>query len=261
MNCLGTAHAIRCGMASVEIPWTKSSSGITPTNDEAHVWCVNLDLPPSATSELFKILTPDEQQRADQYKFERGRTRFITARSMLRRLLGNALQQDPSALTFRYTERGKPELTVAGEGQLRFNVSHSDALALIALTRSHAVGVDLERIRPVTYVREIADRFFTDRESAALALLPEAEQTTAFFNLWTRKEAWLKATGDGIAEALKRVEVSFLPAEPACILDIAGSPKGATEWTLMDLKPAEGFTGALAVQAKDLNVLCRQWVE
>lgn len=248
-------------MATFELLWNPPPPHTEIAESEVHVWSVDLDVPSSRTSELFEMLSADEQHRADKFKFNDGRARYIAGRSTLRRLLGRVLKLDPSALVFRYTERGKPELDGATAGQLHFNISHSDGLALIALTRSQNVGVDVESVRAVNYGEDIAARFFSNRESAGLAALPVAERPAAFFNLWTRKEAWLKATGDGIAESLKRVEVSFLPGEPARVLNIADAPDEAARWTLVDLKPADGFTGTLAIPAHDLNVRRWRWVE
>jgi 4'-phosphopantetheinyl transferase len=195
------------------------------------------------------------------FKFQKGRDHFIVGRATLRRLLGNALKLDPAALTFSYGPRGKPELAGAAAGQLHFNVSHSGGLALVALTRRCPVGVDIEHDRPSTMGTEIAERFFTQRENAGLMQLPEARRAAAFINLWTRKEAWLKATGDGIATWLKRVEVSFLPGEPARVLAVDDLPEEPACWTLADLRPATGYSGAMAIRAHDLNVRCWRWVE
>ena len=248
-------------MASVELFWKLSPSDIVLGDGEAHVWCVELDQSPSRTDKLFQLLSEEEQQRAKQFRFEEKRGHFIVGRATLRQLIGGCLKASPAALEFSYTQRGKPELAGALAGKVHFNVSHSDSLALIALTRVCPVGVDVERVRPRQYDMEIARRFFTARESAGLESLQEAERPSAFFNLWTRKEAWLKATGVGISESLGRVEISFLPGEPACVVSVVDKPEEAKEWTLVELKPAKGFVGALAIRARGLNVRCWQWVE
>lgn len=248
-------------MASVELLWKEPPSDTALANDEVQVWSVDLDQPSSRVGELFHFLSPDEQQRASRFQIEQKRLENVVGRATLRRLLGKFLALDPAALVFNYTSRGKPELAGALAGKLHFSVSHSGGLALIAVTRLCPIGVDVEHVRPRRYDIEVARRFFTTRESTVLESLPEADRPAAFFNLWTRKEAWLKATGVGIAESMNRVELSFLPGEPAHILSVADAPDEAGKWTLAGLNPATGFIGALAVRARDLNVLCRHWVE
>ncbi len=248
-------------MASVEPLWKEPPPDAALANDEVQVWSVDLDQPASRAGEMFQFLSPDERQRADQFQIKQKRLEHVVCRATLRRLLGKFLSLDPGALLFSYTSRGKPELAGPLAGKLHFNVSHSGSLALIAVTRLCPVGVDVEHVRPRRYDMDVARRFFTAHESAALETLPEAERPAAFFNLWTRKEAWLKATGVGITESLNRVELSFLPGEPARILSVADDPEEAGKWTLAGLNPAAGFIGALAIRARGLNVLCRHWVE
>jgi 4'-phosphopantetheinyl transferase len=248
-------------MASPELLWNPAPPGTVLEGNEVQVWCVALDSPLSRAGELMRLLSPDELERADRFKFEQGRQHYIVGRATLRRLLGDVLQLDPATLKFDYIDRGKPALGGAHVGKLHFNVSHSHGLALIAVTRCAPVGVDIEYIRPVKHGDDIARRFFTASESAGLAKLAGAERPAAFFNLWTRKEAWLKATGAGIADSLNRAEFSFLPDDPPRVLNIAGEPGESDYWTVIDLKPATGFTGALAARTRDLNVRCWRCVE
>jgi 4'-phosphopantetheinyl transferase len=141
-------------------------------------------------------------------------------------------------------------------GRLHFNVSHSGGLALVAITTICPVGVDLEEIRSLRYDLEIAKRFFTTSESAKLESLPVTDRPLAFFSLWTRKEAWLKAKGVGIAESLNHVDIACLPDEPVRVLDVTNEPKEAEQWTLAHLNPAEGFTGALAIRRPTARISC-----
>jgi 4'-phosphopantetheinyl transferase len=153
-------------------------------------------------------------------------------------------------LEFCYGPQGKPALAgVWSASGWHFNLAHSLDLALLAVTRSGPVGVDVERIRPLRDVDQLVSRFFSPRESAAFQALPAEQKPDAFFRLWTRKEAWLKATGEGIAESLGRVEVSFLPGEPARLLSLPGGPAALSGWRLHDLDPGPGFIAALAVVA------------
>jgi 4'-phosphopantetheinyl transferase len=127
------------------------------------------------------------------------------------------------------------------------------------VTKACAVGVDVEWIHPMNDAEDIAARFFSPREAAKLMALTNEQLIPAFFNLWTRKEAWLKATGDGLSEMLKEVEVSFLPDEPARVLAISGNREAAERWTLSGLTPASEFTAAIAAEARDLQFSCWQW--
>ena len=180
-----------------------------------HVWRAALDVPESQVRSLWDTLTADERQRAEHYVFEKDRTHFVVARGLLRVLLGRYLRQDPPHLRFTYGPHGKPALaTDTGGGALRFNVSHSHGLALYAITRGREVGVDVERIRPEVAQEKIAERFFSPREVTLLRALPAPLQATAFFACWTRKEAYIKATGEGLTLPLDQFDVSLLPGEP-----------------------------------------------
>jgi 4'-phosphopantetheinyl transferase len=230
------------------------------TDRRVHVWAANLDKPAERISSREQILSRDEQKRAQQFKFEADRNRFVAGRGLLRNMLSSYLQTDPAKLRFKYSKRGKPDLEgIPERDTVYFNVAHSKDLILIAVTRACAVGIDVEWIRPMSDAEDIAARFFSARETAKLMAGPKDRRTSAFFSLWTRKEAWLKATGDGISEMLNEVEVSFLPDEPAKVLAISGNVEAARRWTLLDLSPAPGFAAAVAVEARDLQFSCWQW--
>lgn len=206
------------------------------------------------------ILSPNEQERADRFRFDRHRNRFIAARAQLRQVLGAYLQTNPAALTFSAGPNDKPLLGGSfKESGLHFNLTHSEDVALVAVTRIGEVGIDVERIRPIKDVTELVARFFSIRESELFQKLPAEVKPTAFFNLWTRKEAMLKATGEGITRSLKQVEVSFLPEDSTRVLLIAGDSEKASHWTLTHLNPRPGFVGALAIQANMIRVCCQGW--
>jgi 4'-phosphopantetheinyl transferase len=171
--------------------------------------------------------------------------------------LGNYLQMPPAEVPLVYGPNGKPLLQTAGnQTTIHFNLAHSQNLALLAVTYAGQIGVDVEAVRPLNDAHELVNRFFSARESVAFESVPEAEKPEAFFNLWTRKEAWLKATGEGIGHLLNKVEVSFLPGEPAKLLSL---PQNTTSpWTLTDLAPAPGFAGALAVTSAPI-LSCWRW--
>jgi 4'-phosphopantetheinyl transferase len=230
---------------------------LTLHSGEVHVWRAVLDLPESQVHSLRSTLTADERQRAERYIFEKDRTHFVVARGLLRVLLGGYLRQDPSCLRFAYGPYGKPALaTDTGRAALRFNVSHSHGLALYAITRGREVGVDIERIRPEIAQEKIAEHFFAPREVTVLRSLPPLLQAPAFFACWTRKEAYIKAKGDGLALPLDQFEVSLAPGEPAVLLRTAWDPHEAAGWALKDLAPAPDYRAAVAVAGHDWRLTC-----
>ncbi|HEX2915723.1 MAG TPA: 4'-phosphopantetheinyl transferase superfamily protein [Chloroflexia bacterium] len=208
------------------------------------IWIAHLDLPQEQLTNLLQTLSPDEMARQQRYLFERDRLRFAAARGQLRYLLSQYLDCSPAKISFSYGQRGKPLLS--GNYPLYFNLSHSNELAVYALSQTTEVGVDIEYLRPLNHQRQIAQRFFAPAEYTALSELAEELQTLAFFNCWTRKEAFIKASGKGLSYPLDSFEVSLRPGEPARLLSIAGDKDLAEEWTLRSFSPAGGYVAALA---------------
>jgi 4'-phosphopantetheinyl transferase len=242
------------------IPWPARSDAAPLPDSEIHVWATTLAVPSDKLAALAATLSPDETERAHKFKFERHRNRFIAARGALRGILGPYLRAHPADLRFIYSANGKPALAenFAGAG-IHFNLAHSEDLGLVAVTRVDRIGVDVEGVRPVKDVEYLVARFFSERENETFKKVPDNEKPAAFFNLWTRKEALLKATGEGITRSLSLVEVSFLPGERARLLAISGDVAPAAQWSLRELSPAAGFTGALAIQAREISVQCWKW--
>lgn len=229
---------------------------------EIHVWAASLRQTVERISTYERTLSPDEQARSARFRFDCDRHRFIAGRGLLRAILARYLQEDPSHLVFDYNRRGKPFLVeCGGQNPLYFNLTHSEDLALFAVTWICNIGIDVERMCPLSDAKGIAARFFSPSERDGLKALSEVEEPIAFFNLWTRKEAWLKATGDGIGDSLNQVEVSFLASEPARLIRLFGNAETAQEWSLLKLLPAPDFIGALAVPAKNVSVDCWHWIE
>lgn len=222
---------------------------------EAHVWRCDLDT--LGTSNCWSILNRDERERADRFHFSIHRSRFIAARGLLRRLLSAYLDRPAAQVRFDCNAHGKPDLH---DRALRFNISHSKNQALFAFTSVHSIGVDLEQERDDfddEKISRLAERFFGDSEIAALSTLCGGEKRAAFFRCWSRKEALLKATGEGVSGGLKTYQVSVLKNDAARVL----SPEGASDsWTLLDLKPGNGFAAALAVCSLEVNALLFDYV-
>jgi len=231
--------------------WMRPPTDLRLQNDEVHVWRSTLDLPTESVEYFAKLLSSDEQIRADRFRFAQHRQRFIVGRGILRSLLGRYLQIKPDQVQFIYSEKGKPFLK---DQPLQFNVAHSRGLALYAIALDHPVGVDLEQIRAIADLDSLTQRFFTPKEHVAIAALPVNQQPQAFFRHWACKEAYLKATGDGLAK-LQELEI-FLDLNQAYLTKI---PQGNIEdWTLRELAPAEDSVGALITSSQHHNLTCWQ---
>jgi 4'-phosphopantetheinyl transferase len=223
--------------------------------DEVHVWLADLDRQPPYAA---LVLSNDERSRAARFHFEHDRRRFAAARALLRELLGGYLQMPPAEVRFAYGPRGKPSLEGHAAG-VRFNVSHSGGLALLAFARGREIGIDLELERPVPERDEIAARFFSEWEALELKRLPAGERPAAFFRCWTRKEAFIKATGDGLSRALDSFDVTLGPLDAARLLRVEDAPEEVQRWWLQGLEPAPGFAAALAVEGRPGELSCWRW--
>jgi 4'-phosphopantetheinyl transferase len=241
-------------------PWRSPPETLVLGLDEVHVWRANLDQTPSQIQSFRHNLATDEQARAERFHFERDREHFIVARGVLRAILGGYLKRAPEGLSFCYGSHGKPALAgESGGDAIRFNVSHSHGIALYAVTRGREVGVDLERIRFNLAVAEIAERFFSRREVAMLRTLPTEEQREAFFRSWTRKEAYLKARGEGLSSPLDQIDVSPASGKPDAVPGTQPDSSEASRWTFQELAPAPGYVAALAVEGHGWRLTCWQW--
>ncbi|MBO0766892.1 MAG: 4'-phosphopantetheinyl transferase superfamily protein [Hyphomicrobiaceae bacterium] len=223
-----------------------------------HVWRARLDWPDASAVALEPILSGDERERIARLHFQRDRRRSLISRGLLRTLLGRYLDMPPEALAFGYSPYGKPALAVP-DTPLRFNVSHSGELLLIAVTLERALGVDVEEIRRDMEVLEIAARFFSPSERDRLASVPEVLRHDAFFDCWTRKEAYIKAKGDGLSLPLDQFDVAFGPGLPARLLATRPDQAEARRWWLRELDVAEGYKAALAVEGAGLTLACWDW--
>jgi len=244
---------------------TFSSSCFAPNTfalgaNDVHVWRTTLDQPREQIESFWLMLADDEQARAKRFYFQRDRDHFIVGRGILRTILGFYLKCEPSCISFSYGSHGKPILESTANGDtIRFNVSHSNGMALYAFTRSREIGVDIEFIRSDLDVEQIAHRFFSPREIDALCKLPTHLRTSAFFVCWTRKEAYIKSRGEGLSLPLNQFDVSLTPGEPAALLSTRPDAEEAHRWSLIELNPAPGYVAALAVEGKQCELSYRQW--
>lgn len=237
-------------------PWLASAATALHEN-EVHVYRADLDRPDRLLPHLARSLSPDELQRADAFVFPPDRERFIVARGVLRGLLAGYLDCEPAALSLHDGPYGKPELpTSSGQPPLQFNYSRSQHCALYAVTRAGRIGVDLEALRSVPEAEEIARQCFSAREQATLGAVPTEQRNTAFLRAWTRKEAYAKAVGLGLARRLEGIEVTLAINEPPALRAIDGDPVEAARWSLQEPPPTPGYVAALAVETQGHSLRC-----
>ena len=229
-------------------------------SDELHSWCASLDVPPDTSARLYATLTSEERTRSARFRFERDRQRFIVAHGVLRDLLGRYLQSQPGRIRYVYNAFGKPSLSPEFGSRLTFNLSHSAGLALIAIAAHSSVGIDLEYIRAQSDDAEVARRFFSAAEVDGLHTLPSHLYAEAFFSCWTKKEASLKACGEGLAIPLDSFSVPLTtdPAQrPVDVYVASDNIVPARRWSLYTLQPAPGYIGALAIEGSGWRL--RHW--
>jgi 4'-phosphopantetheinyl transferase len=232
---------------------------LTPLREnEVHVWRGSLSRRPAEVARLRALLTTDERDRADRYRFERDRSRYIVGRATLRLLLGLYLDTEPGELEIDYGEFNKPYL----DGGPSFNLSHSGAVALYAFAASGELGIDVE-LDDADISRElIAERFFSPGEVSVLRSLPAEVQPRAFLTCWTRKEAFIKARGDGLSLALDSFDVTLAPNVPAALLRTAWCAEEPAEWTVKDLSDCRaGYIAAVALHGEIRQVVEREIVD
>ena len=222
--------------------------------DAVHVWHASLSREPRELAGLGQLLSPDERERAARFRFARDRDRYVAGRGLLRIVLGRYVDHPAATLAFDYGEFDKPHLRGGG---LHFNLSHSGAVALLAVTRVAEVGVDVE-LEPVRFDYEaLAGRFFSPAEVAALSRVAPAQRARSFLLCWTRKEAFIKARGDGLQLALDSFDVSLEPALPAVLERTAWNDEEPGQWTIRDVSdPERGYVGAVAIRATKIEVVC-----
>ena len=237
----------------------ESSSATLLKGTEVHIWTADLDVDAEALSILEGTLDRAELARAARFHFQIHRNRFIVGRAMLRGLLAEYAGLSPAQVEFAYGPAGKPVLASMPASPIHFNLAHCENIAVAAFTREGVIGVDVERVRLLEDAEELVRRFFSPRESAAFTRLAPEQKPAAFFNLWTRKEAWLKACGEGIAHSLHLVEVTFLPGEPAHLLRLPEHFGKSEAWKLRAFEAAPGFVAAAALGPKSQEPTFRTW--
>jgi 4'-phosphopantetheinyl transferase len=239
--------------SSIDSIWQTPSQLPTLRDSLVHAWRANLALSTPEIEELTTLLSTDEIARADKFRFVQHRSRFIAARGILRQLLGNYLKVSPRSLVFSYSDRGKPRL--AKDSSLQFNISHSQEYALFCFTLNHLIGVDIEYQRTMPDALKIAQRFFSAREYKMLEQVSIEQQPKLFFQFWTAKEAYLKATGTGLSASLDSVEIALNQSKSLYLSTLKKDT--IMNWSLYSCTPATDYSAAIAINAQipaqDLN--------
>jgi 4'-phosphopantetheinyl transferase len=235
------------------LPWTPTSTPPALGQHELHVWRAALNVSPALTCRLESALNEDEKGRAEKFLVPQARDRFVASRGILRELLATYLEIEPEKVEFMYGPQGKPSLSPVYNSKVCFNISHSREMGLFAFASDAAVGVDIEQVKPDFKGMEIASRFFSSEEIAALAKLPPELGVEAFFECWTRKEAYVKARGQGLGIPLRSFTVSFAASEQL-LRDETGAG-----WSCCALEPAPGFAGAVVAVGENWSLKCWEW--
>lgn len=229
--------------------WDNPPKKVKLLQHEIHIWRANLELSSVMIEKLASTLSKDEINRANRFRFQQHRDRFIAGRGILRQLLANYLQLQSDLVIFEYSSRGKPQLTSSlNQDSLQFNVSHSQDLALYGFNYQRIIGVDLEYIKDNINYKQLAKRFFTIQELKLINSYSASEQKTIFFQLWTAKEAYLKATGDGLAGSLDTIEFTLDNNSELNLVEIKQDQAQASYWLINNFIPQDNFIATIAVE-------------
>jgi 4'-phosphopantetheinyl transferase len=237
-------------VSAIDDNWTRALA------TDVHVWRVRLDVRGSAFDHLLGVLSDQERDRARRFRFDHLQQHYTIAHGALRVLLGRYLSVAPDRLRFGEGSHGKPQLIMPSgpPAAVRFNLSHSTDLAVVAVAADRDVGVDIEALRPVPEMEEIARRYFSDREAIDLMQSAGDAREQNFFRIWTRKEAFIKAIGEGLSCPLDSFAVSFDRDDEARVIQLRGDADAARAWQLHPFQPALGYAGALAYRGDRLRL-------
>lgn len=229
--------------------WQSSISTPQLVPGEIHVWRINLAIPGYGWQSLTTLLTDDERAKAQRFHFERHRRRQVVGRAALRTLLGDYLQCPPQSIGFAYNSHGKPRLAEDGVG-LSFNLSHTQEVMLAAFVLNSEIGIDIESVQRDVDCMEIGQRWFSQLESRSLRALPENARRDAFFRAWSRKEAYIKARGEGISHPLQRFSVSLDTSEPR-LIEHLDDARETQRWRTIDIDAGNEYRAAVVVETAD----------
>ena len=244
-------------MNTDELEWRQAVPGKLINSNEVHVWRVFLDVTTVELENLLRFLSVDELARAERFVFEHDQKRFVTARGMLRKILGSYLNKHPGKICFEYGSHGKPMLADdPGDNNICFNLSHSGSLALYAITLRRKIGIDIENIRDDISVGQVARQFFSQNEVSSLEKIDISKRSRLFFQYWTRKEAFLKARGEGISFPMEQCDVSLISGGVLSPVTVQDNNREFSSLYVQDLFPRNGYAAAIAIEDSDCNISC-----
>jgi 4'-phosphopantetheinyl transferase len=226
-------------------------------SDKVHIWSTSIETASIDLDELWNILSEEEKKRAERFCFDRDRNRHIVAHGVLRTILSYYSDSDPSKHQFNQNEFGKPALSENSD--LRFNISHSGDQVLYGITRDREIGVDIEKFRTFENAEQIVERFFSPHEQKAFLTLPAHLKDKAFFTIWTRKEAYIKAQGLGLSLPLNQFTISFLPDEPVRLIETEHNKDEQQRWSLHEVSVHPEYHAAVVVEGHNVTLYHYQW--
>ncbi len=229
-------------------------------SSNVHVWLANLRIKDHVFAGPLQYLSLDERMRADQYVHSKDRWDYVSSRGILRDILARYMHCRAVEVAFYYSPNGKPGMGLPGQpAAFEFNLSHSSGLLAVAVTQGVKVGVDIELVRSIPDMDLIATHSFSQWEQNELSVLPSEEKSSGFFRCWTRKEAYLKATGNGLSIPLSSFDVSLEPDNPICMHSNRFDPNEVPRWSFYTFIPVHGFIGALVIESPQVRPSFRIW--
>ena len=244
---------------SVPLHWVRPDAPPVLALDEVHVWRFDLDEMIPDGLALERRLSAEERERARRFRFTRDRERYLAGRAALRGILAGYVGARPETLRFVRAPQGKPALLAAPEG-LEFNLTHADWCAVVAVAQGRRVGVDVEGIRLGHSGMDVARRFFARAEVDTLLAVPPEERAATFVRCWTRKEAYVKARGDGLSLTLQHFEVPLATGATRALASSLEDPAEVERWSLRELVPAPRHLGALVVEGEGFDLRAWEWL-
>ena len=242
--------------------WQNPSPNLVLLDDEIHLWRANLNLSSQGLELLAKILSEAEQLRANRFRFEIHKKRFIAARGILRQLLALYLPSSAAKIEFSYNQQGKPQLASChSNSSLQFNISHSQDLALYSFSCHQEIGIDLEYLRNNIDYKNIAQRFFCEREYNLIINCDPQKQQERFYQFWTAKEAYLKAIGEGLGGGLKTLEIDLDQAGNIYLYNINNKAQLVDDWYLYNFMPEKDFIATIALSGKKKTLIPINYIQ
>lgn len=239
--------------------WQIPDINITLQDNEAHLWLVNINKSFRDLDYYTALLSPEEKKRSGRFHFSRDKNRNIITYAVLRLLISNYINIDPAQVMYKYNQYNKPEVANRKNSGLGFNLSHSGNYIIYAFSLRREVGIDIEQKREINYADSIVKRFCSEKEKTEYFSFPPEQRNEIFLCCWTRKEAYIKARGEGLNFQLNNFTVSLNPADPPALLDVSDEPFEKQKWSLYDIEVHNGYYSTLAAEGKNLILRFFKW--